>query len=277
MSVVISSSYVIAPSATNGGIINGDNPVIGWDNVLGGLGLLSTTTADPDFPTANMLTNSTNLRWKGAATEVDEYITVLNQGAGDIDYIAIARHNLGSEQIPVSVEFLESVGPDVWTELVEDVILPNDGPALFRFPKLAYLGIRLRMQVDLEEPVVAVVYCGELLVLQRRLYVGHAPINYSVETRVANGMSESGDFLGRIVLGEATSTQLQLVNLSPDWLRTYLAPFLAFARSEPFFMAWRPEQYPLEVGYCWLTNDPKPVNQRSRGHMQVDLQMGGVT
>lgn len=493
MSVVISSNYVIAPTSTNGGIINGNNPVIGWDNIIGVNGTVSTTTEDPDFPASNLNTNSTHLRWKGGVTESDEHITILNTGAMDLDYIAIARHNLGSEQIPVSVDhsqvvdsftkillhfngtdgstvitdsspspktwtaagnaqidtaqsrfgggsclldgtgdwvstpdhsdfilgtndftidcwfncnkaggvdadlagqtggaaantsffidrsatnvmrlfvsdgagftvvngttqftnasnpgwhhlaavrvgnilrlFIDGIqeGGDVafsasipnvtgsptvgrrgdstnnpwvgwidefrlsigiarwianfntpvteaeWVELVEDVILPNDGPAIFRFPKLAYTSVRLRMQVDLEEPIVAVVYCGELLVLQRRIYVGHAPINYSVETRVANGMSESGDFLGRVVLGEATSTQLSLVNLTPDWMRTYLAPFLEFARSDPFFMAWRPEEYAYEVGYCWLTNDPKPVNQRSRGHMQVSLEMGGVT
>lgn len=276
MSVVISSSYVIADSASGGGVINSNNPVIGWNNIITSSNL-TTTTEDPDFPATNLLTNSTNLRWKGGDTEADEYITVLNPDLMDLDYIGIARHNLGSERIPVSVEILESTGPDVWTEIVEDVLLPDDGPAVFRFEKAAYLGVRLRMQVDFEEPIIAVVYCGELLVLQRRIYVGHAPINYNVDTRVANGMSESGDFLGRIVLTEATQTQLSLVNLTPDWVRTYLVPFLKFARSDPFFMAWRPSDYPREVGYCWMTNNPQPQNQRSRGHMQVTLEMGGVT
>jgi hypothetical protein len=44
----------------------------------------------------------------------------------------------------------------------------------------------------------------------------------------------------------------------------------------PFFFAWRPDAYPYEVGYCWLTNDPQPSNALPNGMMSVSLEMAGV-
>ncbi len=276
MTVVISSEFVIGPTPTDGGTIDGNNPIIGWDSIVVE-GTISTTTEAATRPATNLANPSTNLRWVGDATETDEYITVLNPDVAQLDYIALARHNLGSEQIPVSVEYMSDDDPETWVELIEPVILQDDSPIIFRFEKLAYLGIRIRMQVDLVEPYAAVCYCGELLVLQRRIYVGHQPMKLNTDTRATSNMSESGDFLGRIVLTEMVSTEFSLINLTPDWFRSYMDPFLAFAREYPFFVAWRPGDYPLECGFAWLTNNPSPQNQRARGHMQVTLAMNGIT
>jgi hypothetical protein len=96
-------------------------------------------------------------------------------------------------------------------------------------------------------------------------------------TRIVNGRSESGDYLGRIVLSDALATQVDLQNMTPAWFRDNMLPFLEAAVSVPFFFAWRFNTYPGEVGYVWLTDDPKPVNQRPNGMMQVQLSMEGVS
>ena len=97
------------------------------------------------------------------------------------------------------------------------------------------------------------------------------------QSKVVNGRSEAGDFLGRIVLGEATQTQINLQNLTPAWLRTHLRPFIDAARETPFFFAWRPADYPREVGFAWLTDDPKPVNQLANGMMSASFDLMGIT
>lgn len=125
-------------------------------------------------------------------------------------------------------------------------------------------------------PRCAVLYCGKLLVLQRRFYVGHVPINYGRKVNVISGQSESGQFLGRIVTGRATATSVALQNLTPTWVRQNLVPFLRAAEDQPFFFAWRPQTYPREVGYAWLTNNPEPMNQRPNGMMSCTLQMSGI-
>lgn len=277
MSIVISSSYVIAETVSGGGTITADNPLIGYNNIIE-TGNIDSTTEDPDYPVANLSNPATHLLWKGlvASPEVDEYLTITPAGQ-DIDYIAIARHNFFSAQIAVSVEYLDvDASPDAWEELIAPVILPNNGPALFRFPKLAYAGLRLRMQPGNAAPTVAVLYCGALLVIQRRLYVGHTPMPMGRSTMHASHRSVSGNFLGRIVLGHKTATQVALQNLTADWYRTYFDPFVRAAEEIPFFFAWRPSSYPNEIGYAWLAEDPQPRNQRTNGMMQVELSLEGI-
>lgn len=279
MSVVINSTYVISPSQSGGGTINGDNPLIGWRNLVT-TGNIASTTAATGFPVTNMANPSTNLRWEGelSSPEADEYITVTTGSTDPIDYLAIAKHNFGSAGIPVSVEYLDlDASPDTWTELIADTLLPNDGPALFRFPPTVITQIRLRMQPGSEAPTIAVMHVGALLVLQRRIMVGHTPMPYGRSTKVTNARSESGNFLGRIVLNQMTGTSVAMKNITPDWYRTNMEPFLLVAQEQPFFFAWRPGTYPLEVGYGWLTNDPRPSNAMQNGMMSVDLQMSGVT
>jgi hypothetical protein len=279
MTLVISSSYVIADSVSGGGVITGDNPVIGWRTLIQAGGLQSTTAA-PGFPVSNLGNPATHLRWEGVVSTPaqDEIITLNVSSVDEVDYVGIARHNFGSAQIPVSLERLdETADPDVWVELIAPVLLPNDGPAIFRFAPQGAANLRIRLQPGLAAPTAAVVYAGKLLVLQRRLYVGHTPIVDGRVTQVVNGRSESGAFLGRIITGQMTQTGIELQNLTPAWFRAHMRPFLADAQERPFFFAWRPGSYPREVGYCWLTNDPQPSNQRANGMMQVSLKLAGVT
>jgi hypothetical protein len=120
------------------------------------------------------------------------------------------------------------------------------------------------------------VYAGKLLILQRRIYVGHSPITYAKKTRVATGRSENGQLLGRIVLSESSQTVVELPHLTPDWFRTYMTPFLDFAKEFPFFFAWRPSTYPNEVGYAWMLNDPAMTNQLGNGFVKTSLELGGI-
>lgn len=278
MSIVISSSYVITDSLSGGGVITGDNPVIGWRTLVQA-GSLQSTTAAAGFPVSNLGNPSTDLLWQGVVSipEQDEYITLGVSTVDDVDYVGIAGHNFGSAQIPVSIEYLDvETDPDTWVELIAPVILPDDGPAIFRFAPQAVADLRIRLQPGDAAPEAAVVYAGKLLVLQRRLYVGHTPINDGRVTTIANGRSESGRFLGRIVLGQMTEGAIEMTNLTPDWCRDNVRPFLRQAQEAPFFFAWRPASYPREVGYCWLTNDPQPKNQLANGMMQVSLKLAGV-
>jgi hypothetical protein len=279
MPVVISPSYVITSTVSGGGRIDGNNPVIGYDNLAPGN--ITADTEAAGFPASNMGNPSTNLRWVGEVSSpaVDEHVEIATstEDNQDIDYIAIARHNLGSAGIPVAVDYLDvNASPQSWVELIATVLLPNDEPALFRFPPLPYAALRLRLEPGEEAPTIAVVYCGKLLVLQRRIHAGHTPANYGRVTKVANGKSEAGAFLGRIVLNETKMTGFTMKNITPDWYRTYMDPFLIDAQENPFFFAWRPGDYPREIGFCWLTGDPKPVNTHVNGMLQIELAMGGV-
>ena len=124
MSVVISGSLVLSDSVSGGGTINANNPVIGYQNLVT-TGNITSTTADSSFPVTNLANPSTNLKWVGllASPAVDEYITVAVNTENDVDYIAIARHNLATAQIPISIEVLDpDASPETWKEVISEFI-----------------------------------------------------------------------------------------------------------------------------------------------------------
>lgn len=280
MTVVISDSLVLGSASG----VNANNPIIGYHNLVMA-GSISATTEDTDFPAINLANVSTNLRWKGilgSPSFNDEYITIILDTPNDIDYVGIARHNFGTGLIAVSIEGLaeEDDSPAEWFELTSDVLLPNDTPAIFRFTPQSLYAIRIRLQASQAAvpvaPEAAVVYVGLLLVLERRIYVGHTPLPYGRRAKITNARSESGNFLGRVVLNEMVTNGIELNNLTPGWYRTYLDPFVIASKEIPFFFNWRPGTYPYESGYAWIVNDPAPTNQRSNGMMNIKFELNGI-
>lgn len=278
MTVVISSSLVLSDSVSGGGVINSNNPIIGYDNLVTSSNI-SATTEDADNPASNMANPATHLKWlaAGGSPSVDEYITLDLQTAELVDYVGIAKHNFGTAQMTVSLEALDDGSPTNWTELISEFIPADDQPILMRFTPQGVTQLRIKLQPGNAEPQAAVVYAGTLLVLQRRIFVGHTPINYGRKLEFANHRSINGNFLGRILLNEKKMTSVQLTNLTQTWYRTYFEPFMLVARESPFFFAWRPNAYPYEIGYCWLTNDPQPDNQSPNGFMQVSFDIEGIS
>jgi hypothetical protein len=267
--IVLSNQFVLTPAAPG---VNADNPLIGWHNLVA-LGNVSADTELVDAPAANLANPATFLTWRGASATAQSIIADI-ASVDPIDYLAIAAHNFGSAQISVTIE--GSVTPGVWFELVQATMLGSDAPALFRFTPQALLSIRAVLGVGSEAPRAAVLYVGKLLTLPRRIYVGHTPITYGRTAKVTNARSESGNYLGRIVLNEMHETAVELANIPPDIYRSDIDPFLQASTDTPFFFAWRPASYPREVGYAWMTNDPQPVNQRTNGMMSLSLRMQGL-
>jgi len=66
------------------------------------------------------------------------------------------------------------------------------------------------------------------------------------------------------------------MNLTAAWYRAQMQPFIRASVEAPFFFAWRPADYPGEVGYAWPVNDPVPQNQGVRDFMQVELELAGI-
>lgn len=278
MTVVISSSLVLS-RALVGDAVNGNNPIVGYENRVT-ISNITTTTEDTEFPAVNLANPATHLVWLGligSPSASDEYITVEVNTVEEIDYVGIARHNFGSGLFPVSVE-IQATDGGAWSEVVTDTILPDDSPVIFRFTPQSAFAVRVRIQPSSlgDAPSAAVVYVGKLLILQRRIYVGHTPIPYGRQTSVVTGKSESGNFLGRIIVGENRMTGVNMMNLTAAWYRNNMDPFIAAAQQYPFFFGWRPLDYPFETGYGWITDNPQPQNQRTNGMVQISFKMMGI-
>ena len=143
---------------------------------------------------------------------------------------------------------------------------------------------RLQISLDLAFvpddgfPQIAVIYCGQLLVLERgiKVDVTHIPIPFGRKTSIVNGMSESGNFLGRIVLGESRQSRAEFFGFTPEFYRASIDPFLDAAQENPFFWAWAPVDYPLDTGFAWLTSDVQPEVSPDHRRMALALDMVGI-
>jgi len=267
--IVISSSLVL--SQAPGDAPNADNPVVGWRNLVTVNNIVA-DTEDLSFPATNLANPSTYLRWLGANTS-EQYVTINHNAVDPIDYVGIAGHNFGSAQIPVSIEGDDGGGFD---ELVSDSIPADDGPLLFRFVPQSLQSVRIRLQPGNAAPSAAVVYVGRLLILPRRIYVGHRPLPFNRRANIVTGRAELGQFLGRIVLSQMTESQISMSNVLPAFYRSDIEPWLRDAVSRPFFFAWRPGDYPSEVGYCWASGDSQMSNALANGMVSFSLDMQGV-
>jgi hypothetical protein len=274
---VLSSSLTL-PGATEYSVPNVNNPVIGYEQLVT-TGNIDTRTEEDGYPATNLANPSTNLKWTGvlASPIVYEYIDMDVNTELLVDYVAISRHNFGTGEIAVSLWTERDGSPSGYNELIGEFTPTDDTPLLMRFTPQAATQLRVRLLPSgAAAPTAAVVYAGRLLVLPRRIYVGHTPLPMGRKSNIVSGRSESGDFLGRVVLSETLKTSLSLNNLDPAWVREYLNPFILSASESPFFFAWRPGAYPDETAFAWLTDDPALKNATPNGFMSVTLNMAGV-
>lgn len=257
-------------------------PLIGYQNLVTTTNI-SSISALAGFPITNVANPATHNYWESTINGItqSEVIEIDLPGTNLVDYIGIASHNFFFTQ---SVFFLIDNGVSPFIPLLNPSAsigpVLDDSPLIIRFAPGHYTKLQLVITSPALDhtPRAAVIYVGKLLVLERgiKVDVQHVPITYGRKTRIVNGMSETGNFLGRIVLGESRESRAEFFGFTPDFYRQQMEPFVAAAVEAPFFWAWAPTDYPLETGYSWLTGDAQP--QVSPDHLRValTLDMAGV-
>jgi hypothetical protein len=254
--------------------IDGRNPIIGYDNILR---LAPTITASSEIdtsPVSNLRDGSTYQAWQADSAGAQEII-VDNGVAAIADYFGIAVHNIA--RAGSSVVLAYSTNGTDYTDIGDPISPAADGVIFVRFATITARYWRLTFASGSVPLRMAVLYIGQLLVLQRRIYSGHAPHTFGRRTVMAQGRSEAGHFLGRVIKQEFLEHTIEQKNLTPAWARSYLLPFYDAARLVPFFWAWRPSQYPLEAGFGWLTDDPNGANSGVADLMQATLKVQSIT
>lgn len=251
---------------------NANSPLICWHNLVTRDTVSASPAGQSGYPITNVANPITYLGWRGDPAGTT--ITVDTSAyAGLVDYMALERHNLGTLGLALTVSVDDGGGYDV---VINAYTPTDDSPLIFRWEPGIYVSVKLQISSNSSVPFINVLYVGGLLRVLRRLYVGHAPINLNRSTQIVNGVSEGGDFLGAIQNAESAMTTISLKNLLANWYRDSFEVLLKANRTLPFFFAWRPNTYPKEVAFVWLTADPKPNNQLANGMMQVELQVNGL-
>lgn len=274
MAIVLSYAVVLSAATDPTGP---NAPCIGWRNVVAAGGITAESEA-VGYPATNLANPSTAAGWRSDTTD-EQVITVATPPSEPIDYVGIARHNLGSTGVNLSLEIPDPDSPGDWIEIFEAVVLAGDGPAVLRFEEVYTSALRLRLiPVGDVPPRAAVLYVGKLLRLPRGLQPGLVPMADAAQDEVASGIAESGDYLGRIVTSQTLKTSVSIRYLSYDWYIANLRPFGRAAKTIPFFFVWAPADYPDDAGFAWLDGDLRPTVERTaRGiAAHVDMSMGAL-
>lgn len=250
-----------------------DAPVFAGENFATEANLI-TNTQNTDYPRTNLANELTFLEWRNT-TLANENITISLGSGAVIGYVGIAKHNLGSTGRTVLIRG-DRGGGSGYEDLSTSIIPPNDSPLLFLLPRDNYVSIRVLIGAGSDFIRMAVCKTGDYFRLENKIYVGHNPITLNPKLMFANGRSESGNYLGRYLVGQKTGTMVDADNIRPEFYRGTIEPFLTAAREGTFFFGWRPEKYPHEVAYAWLEDDPAPQNQRPNGMMQASFSLGGI-
>lgn len=245
---------------------------------------VTATSEAAGFPTTNMANPATYPPWKSNGTS-EEYITITTGGAA-VDYVGIAGHNLGTLAAFVDVETQATVG-GAWSVAHDGSAsyVASNRPVLLLFDQETPYAVRLKIYATggtlQSEPMIAVLYAGAITQLPHNVYGGVSPVNLSRNVETVEGRSQNGQYIGSVTTRTTYSGSVDLRNLSPSWYRTVFDPFVVAASGTggakvPFFYAWRHEDYPQEVAYCWLQDAPTPKNSGTRKYMEVSIKFDAI-
>jgi hypothetical protein len=274
MSIFISNSAYLAKAALADCL-----PIIAWQSTLQFADITVSGFEGLRVP-GNLWGPDTATFWQPPAGSSSS-ITLANPLGLSVDYVAIAKHNLGS----AAISYTLSSSPDgvTFTPFVSDRSVVGDSPIVEFFnPSVApYFKIEFSGGV----PIIAHVRMGAALVLPQSIYVGHAPANIAKVVERVSQKSRNGQYLGQVVTCTSYKSSLKQENIDPLFIRQKIAPFIAHAQSSrqddgtasgTFFFAWRPVDYADEVIYAWTESDIHPENQRVNGMMSFNFDMNAV-
>lgn len=250
---------------------------IGWqthirDRALGAAAV-TVSSEDPDGPRDAPLRPDTAEYWQPSALPATWQVDL---GASlDFDYVGLARHSIGSSACSLLVE----TSPDalVWTTFAAALAPADDAPILLLDASRSARHVRLTLSGAGAIPKLAVVYVGQILAMYRPVYAGQVPVPIGRQTSLTQMLTRGGQFLGQSYrrLG-VKGTAGPFKNLDPAWVRESFEPFAKNARKYPYFYAWRPQTYPLEVGFVWTDKDIAAKNSGKRELMDVAWPYQGV-
>lgn len=203
---------------------------------------------------------------------------ILDMGsAKPIDYVGIAGHELGTHNALVEVHVSDDAS--TWEAFSSDIRPSDDSALMFLGDQVQrrYCRVRVTAGDSPQTPSrIAVINVGVALAMQRQIYGGHKPITLSRQTVLSQSLSKGGQFVGQTYRRNGLATSVAFRHLTPAWYRSQFDLFVQHARKLPYFFAWRPLDYPLEVAYVWTGKDIAPTNMGVIDLMQVAWDMQGV-
>lgn len=276
MSIVISDNVVLGTA----GVLPLSHPRIMWDSILR-RGTLTASSELADFEAINAIDDLTFDFWRPSAMPATLEIELSE--AEEIDYAFLAAHTIGTDGASVKVQQFVAEGEGEgegeggeWIDLTIEFAPGSDRVIAFLFDPV--IGARFRFLFDGPvAPYIGVAMLGKALAVERRIYQGHTPITFGRRTVMRPQRSEGGALLGRSIVREGVATKIAFSNLTAAWIRETFSPFIDHARTiGTFGWAWRPDEFPAEVAFVWVSDDIQPTNAGPRDLMAVAFDVEGL-
>lgn len=268
MSIFITPAWILSVAGFE------NNPQIGYHTWVRDLepADISVSSETPEGPRDAVLRPNTYEFWEPISVPAN---IVFDFGvARAVDYIGLAGHTIGSSGANVKVE--HSTDNAIWVEFGTEVAPVDDAPIVIFDESVIRRYWRITFPLSGTSPTISVINIGEILSLPHSIYGGHSPSTLSRETKLFQNMSDGGQFLGQYVKRKGVTGNLTLRHLGAAWYRQNFDPFVRAAREFPFFVAWRPVDWPLEVAYAWTDANIKPKNMGKKDFMEVNFNFKGI-
>lgn len=267
MAIYITKDLYLSGDLT-GTDLDPNNPIVGWHNALE-VGSVDAEYEEVDHPATNVQ-SATTIEWWTSSEDTDQQSFGMQVSPTEINYCGIAGHNLAGATI--QLQRRDDPG-DLWTNVGDPFIQGDNHAIMIWFQSVfssAYWNLDIT-PVAGTAPRIAVIYLGKLLRLQRKIYVGHRPVIFDVDSEFYTGEPEKGGFGGRVIKRETHNLSFKQTQTTPGFVRTYVRPWIEDAVLRPFFFAWRPSMYPEEIAFAWAEKNIKVENMSPNGNMRYDV------
>lgn len=255
----------------SGTLAQPNNPVIAYDNLTKSATVVVSSEVT-NFEGTNTQNGLTYNFWRPSALPATIEFDI--GSATNIDYCGIAEHSLGSSSTIVTVQYFNG---SIWVD-IDNQTPANDKAILFLFDTVNASRFRLNITaVDSSstEPDIAVIYFGQRLTVEQRVFGGVIPITLAKISTIRPNISSGGQFLGRSVIRQGLQLTINFKQLTASWVDSNWIAFADDAITNPFFYAWRPTAYTNDVGYFWTTADVNASNTGQADRMETTFNVLG--
>ena len=275
MTLYISATKAAA-MASNG---NENNPLVTRFNhgQSSGATLSSDDGVLADGALANAVSGSTADRWRPDVFGTNVTFRVTKAAAYTCSFMGVCGHNIATYGGSIRPQY-STDGGSTWLNcdsMGAETPTTNENIG-FYFSDIDAADFRINITglTAGDGVTVAVVYIGRGMQFDQRFFSGFAPPIAPTNVDLIPNVSAGGNFLKSDYRTRGISYEFGVRHLTQDWVRGVGSSFPAFQENfnqgEPFFMAWRPTDYPDDLAYCWR-DGPEMIatNMGVRGYMEV--------
>lgn len=231
---------------------------------------VTATSAEALRPASNLKSRDTYQTWR--AEDSEPIVTALFAAPELINYVGIARHNLGSLGTTALVE-IETAG-DGWLEVA--VLTPSyDSPLMVPIAETLAVGLRVSF-FGYEIPTLAVLMAGRAVIMERPLRATMQPVFGSRQTTISPQISELGQVLGSIVVRSGVNVAPTWSNLSREFYNSTLRFLAREMPGRVIMLMWQPLEHPDEVVFGTVSGDPTIAHIPRSSRYSFGFSLAGV-